>query len=70
MINCREATRLVLQGEDRSLSTRERLVLRFHLLICKACPRFVRQVRLMREATGRWRAYRASSGEDAPIDIR
>jgi hypothetical protein len=28
-----------------------------HLLACKACPRFERQVRLMDEAMGRWRAY-------------
>lgn len=63
MINCREATRLVLQGEDRALTPRERLVLRFHLLICKACPRFVRQVRLMRRATDQWRAYRNQGGE-------
>jgi hypothetical protein len=67
MIDCREATRLVLQGEDRSLNLRERLGLRLHLLVCKACPRFVRQVRLMREATGRWRAYR-NSGEGGGAD--
>lgn len=57
-INCREATALVLQGEDRRLALAERLRLRMHLLICKACPRFVRQVALMRRAMGPWRAYR------------
>lgn len=57
-LNCREATALVLQGEDRRLRGAERLRLQFHLLICKACPRFVRQVALMRRAMGPWRAYR------------
>ena len=57
-INCREATALVLQGEDRRLALAERLRLRMHLLICKACPRFVRQVALMRRSMGPWRAYR------------
>jgi hypothetical protein len=58
MINCREATHLVLQAEDRPLPWGERLRLRMHLVICAACPRFVRQVALMRTAVGRWRAYR------------
>lgn len=61
-INCREATALVLQGEDRRLALAERLRLRMHLLICKACPRFVRQVALMRRAMGPWRSYRDSQG--------
>lgn len=56
--SCREVTRLVLQGEDRALSTRERFSVRFHMLICKACPNFAKQVRLMRRAMGRWKQYR------------
>jgi hypothetical protein len=56
-LNCRQATVLVLQGEDRALSLSERLALRFHMMICKACPRFVRQVALMRGAVGAWRHY-------------
>lgn len=55
---CREITHLVLEGEDRALSSGERLVLRMHLLACKACPRFVRQVKFMRTALGHWRGYR------------
>lgn len=54
--NCREVTRLVLAGEDRSLTWFERLVLRTHLRACKACPRFVEQVALMRAAMARWRS--------------
>lgn len=56
-LNCRQATILVLQGEDRPLSLSERIALRFHMLICKACPRFVRQVALMRGAVGAWKHY-------------
>jgi len=61
MINCKEATHLVLQGEDEALSFPNRLRLRMHLAICAACPRFVRQVALMRQAIGRWRGYRDES---------
>lgn len=56
-LNCREVTRLVLEGEDRRLGWRERLGVRLHLLVCKACPHFIGQVALMRQAMGRWRQY-------------
>lgn len=65
-INCREATHLVLQGEDQPLTWADRLRLRMHLAICAACPRFVRQVTLMRQAIGGWRAYRNESDDHAP----
>jgi hypothetical protein len=64
-INCREATALVLQGEDRRLGALDRARLRLHLFICGACPRFVRQVGLMRRAMGPWRAYRDSDDAHA-----
>ena len=54
---CRDVTRLVLEGEDRQLRWMERWAVRSHMLICKACPRFARQVALMRGAAGRWAAY-------------
>jgi hypothetical protein len=63
MIHCREATRLVLLAEETPLRWTDRLRLRAHLAVCKACPRFVRQVALMRSAMGHWRAYR--DGDDA-----
>lgn len=55
-LNCREVTALVLAGEDRRLTLGERVGMRLHLLICKACPRFVQQVTLMRRALNRWKA--------------
>ncbi len=56
--NCREVAALVIGGEDRRLTWTERLAVRMHMQICVACPRFGRQVALMREALPRWRAYR------------
>lgn len=60
--SCREVTRLVLEGLDRDLPLGERLVVRLHMLICRACPRFERQARFMRVAMGRWKAY--AEGDD------
>lgn len=54
---CREAAALILAREDRVLPLPDRLALRMHLMVCKACPRFADQVRLMGEAMGRWRRY-------------
>jgi hypothetical protein len=45
--NCREVTALVLARQDRELGLGERLLVRIHMLICKGCPRFERQVALV-----------------------
>ena len=58
--NCREVTALVLARQDRALGFAERLAVRVHMLICKGCPRFERQVALMQQAMPRWRSYRDS----------
>jgi hypothetical protein len=55
MVSCGEATRLRSQGEERRLSLSESVKLRFHLPVCEACSRFEAQLRLMREALGRYR---------------
>lgn len=56
-LSCKDVTHLLLEGEDRPLSLGERLRLRYHMVICRACPKFVRQLKLMRGAMGRWKRY-------------
>ncbi|MFO1475302.1 MAG: zf-HC2 domain-containing protein [Verrucomicrobiota bacterium] len=48
--NCREATRLQSLGLDRSLTFRERFGLRIHLLLCRWCRRYGKQIRFLRDA--------------------
>lgn len=55
--NCREVTRVVLEGEGRALTATEGLTIRAHRLFCKACRDFGKQVELMRKASARWRSY-------------
>lgn len=43
MVSCEHATALSSRKEDRGLSWYQNLQLRFHLLFCKYCRRFVRQ---------------------------
>jgi hypothetical protein len=59
--SCRDVTALVLAGFDRDLQWHERLTVQLHMVICKACPNFERQVQLMRSALPRWRRYRDQS---------
>ena len=61
---CRQVTALILRQEDQALPWHERMAVRLHLQICRACPRFQQQVGLMREAMGRWRQY--AQGEHMP----
>ncbi len=57
MRSCKEVTALVIAREDRELPLTEQLALRMHMAICKACPRFERQVLTMRNAMKQWRNY-------------
>ena len=59
--SCKEVTALVVAREDRELSLMDRLAVRVHMGICAACPKFERQILLMRHAMFQWRHY----GNDA-----
>jgi hypothetical protein len=55
--NCREVTRLILERENRRLSTVEKIAVRLHLGICLMCVRFTAQVKLMNRAMAHWKNY-------------
>jgi len=61
--SCREVTTLVLREQDQALPWHERLAVRLHLRVCRACPRFAAQLRFMQQAMGRWRGYREGGDE-------
>ncbi|UZH12405.1 MULTISPECIES: zf-HC2 domain-containing protein [unclassified Halomonas] len=46
---CREATRLMSLKQDRTLSVREKMALRMHLSMCKACRNCARQFDLLHQ---------------------
>ena len=56
-LTCKQAAELMIAQEDRALPWSQRLALRFHLMICKACPKFQRQMLTMRNAMKQWRNY-------------
>lgn len=55
--SCKEVSALLIAREDRPLPLQDRLALRLHLAMCKACPTFERQLLTMRNAMRQWRAY-------------
>ena len=56
---CKQAAALMVAREDLALPWADRLALRLHLLICKTCPRFERQMLGMRNSLKQWRNYQA-----------
>jgi Putative zinc-finger len=44
MLTCKQASVVISASLDRPLTLRERLALKFHLLICKYCKRFSQQM--------------------------
>jgi len=55
-LSCKEATRVVSQAQERSLSALERWKLKMHLAVCAKCTRFEQQIRMIREALRRYRS--------------
>jgi hypothetical protein len=54
-LNCREAARLLSEGQERALSDAETATLKYHLSLCLACGNFERQLRFLRTAATRYR---------------
>jgi hypothetical protein len=57
---CKEVTSILIAREDRALGWGDRIALKLHLLACKACPRFERQILTMRNGLRQWRNYTES----------
>ncbi|MEO8807526.1 MAG: zf-HC2 domain-containing protein [Burkholderiaceae bacterium] len=67
-LSCREATRLLLEDEERELPPSDRLALQVHVKICFACQRFVSQLNFMRRATRAWRKHSETDDGESPPD--
>ncbi len=50
MMNCKQATRLISESQDQELSTRERIVLKVHTLMCSGCRNFRLHMHTLRQA--------------------
>ena len=55
MRSCREVSRLASERMDRELTLRERLAFNMHVMMCRNCLRYARQIALVKQATDRLR---------------
>lgn len=62
MLSCKDVTRLISESMDRSLPLGKRVGVRLHLLICKFCARYERQLLLIRDTVRRFVATEETAG--------
>ena len=53
MLTCKDVSQLLSQSFDRSLTLMEKIGLRFHMMICKPCPRVHQQLTVLHDASKR-----------------
>ncbi len=53
MLSCKEVSLLLSKACDQDLPWRTRLAIRLHLLYCRGCARFERQLQFLRAAARR-----------------
>jgi hypothetical protein len=50
MLSCRETTQLISESMERKLPLRRRMAVAAHLLMCRFCSRYRKQLRFMEKA--------------------
>lgn len=50
MLSCKEVTQLVSESLDRDLRVYQRMSMRMHLLMCKFCSRYRKQLFILHDA--------------------
>jgi len=50
MFNCKAVSEKVCESMDRDIAVHERMMMRMHLLMCKYCARFWKQMKFLRQA--------------------
>ena len=63
MLSCKDVTKLLSESMDRPLPLGKRIGVRLHLIICKWCARYERQLLLIRETARRLAATLDAPGE-------
>ncbi len=69
MMSCREATDLVSASLDRPLSIHERFMMRAHLLFCRACNEYSRQIGILEKILRLRRDERIDLQENGEIGL-
>lgn len=54
MLNCQDATRLLSESQEQTLTLHERMSLKMHVMMCSGCRNFGKQMFALRQVA---RAY-------------
>jgi len=68
MLNCRQATQLLSERQDRPLNLNEKLSLNLHISLCTPCRRFGKQIEQLSDLAKQYRAYQSPDSMDASAD--
>lgn len=58
MRSCKEVSRLASERMNRELTLRERIAFHLHVLMCRNCLRYARQIATVKQATEKLRLRR------------
>ena len=53
MLTCKNATKLMSKSQEKPLVLKERVALKFHLMMCSGCSNYNKQMGFIRKACGR-----------------
>ena len=67
-LRCDESTLLISSGHDRKLAPIDRWAVRLHLISCRSCRRFRKQVQFLQDAARRLR--KMAMGQKLPTNVR
>ena len=62
MLNCRQASRLISEAQERPLSLPEKISLKMHVMMCSGCKNFSLQVTFLSKAM---RAYARGKDQES-----
>lgn len=57
MMNCKHATKLMSQEKDSRLSFKQRVSLRFHMMMCSGCRNYNKQMDFIRKAMQQYKGH-------------
>lgn len=55
MLSCNDATKLMSQSQDKTLTLKQRTRLKLHLLMCSGCTNFNKQMNIIHKAMQRFK---------------
>lgn len=64
MMNCLEASKLISESQERSLSVPEKVTLKMHVMMCSGCKNFSLQVPFLGKAMRAYAQWEDDAGSE------